>query len=144
MLHTLKADAGREKTTSKSVTWRQRCDPCFLERWKHDKKHGKHMKKMTLTHGWTTISRWTEICSTGISSFFALGTKPTPKFNKHWDSHLPHFRDLTALRQIRCSLRNTLVVHDCTKRYFLESLIWIHLEVSINASTPTIVGYVGL
>ena len=67
-----------------------------------------------------------------------------PKFNKHWDSHLPHFRDLTALRQIRCSLRNTLVVHDCTKRYFLESLIWIHLEVSINASTPTIVGYVGL
>lgn len=47
-----------------------------------------------------------------------------PKFNKHWDSHLPYFRDLTALRQIRCSLRNTLVVHGCTERYFLESLIW--------------------
>ena len=83
MLHTLTADTGREKTTSKSVTWRQRCDPCFLERWKHDKKHGKHMRKMIwLTHGWTSISRWTEICSTGISSFFALRTKPTPQIQQ--------------------------------------------------------------
>lgn len=91
---------------------------------------GKYRNMIWLTHGWTFIDepRFLRL---------ALGTKPTPQIQQALG------QSFAILSWSDSSEANTLQPEEhigCTWLYWALFSRITHLEVSINASTPTIVG----